>query len=832
MGMKRRAFLGLTAGLTGGLALGAAASPFPWQLARDLARWSQDPSSLPPLPLGQLKLIDTVSRLCPNGAGIRVLAVQGRPLLALGNPEHPLSRGAITPLGLAEVASLHHPARIAGPLRRVDKDRFEPLGWSQAREVVLEQLRQAGPRITGIIGDSAGVHGAPGTVLAGFLGRLGSTSVYAMPSEGLSARQGVAVMGGQGQPGYDLDNARLVVALGADAMESLPASLSFRRALSSDNGPRFVALGPCQGQTSAMADEWIPLPAGKEAWAALGLAWHLFQSGFVREPSQSTAPAKAHGLDVPLVRGSEAARKRGNATATGPAWSLGPGADLLRESAPDLAEFKSLVLARFGPRQVEEATGITPARLAALARELAASPAAVVIPGSPGGEGVSLAAMVAGLAVNVLLGRLNRPGGMYLTADSSQLWSHMRPQLLSRTEPQALPQSVADNFAAGDLPSFLTRVAMGQEEAPQALLVAGANPVAGLPNGEIMARGVAKAGFKICFNPFLDETARLCDLILPGPLPLEGWGGVSTPYGVPYACFSLGRPLVRPAADARDTGDFLLDCAARLGVPMGFSSTRQILREQAALLERRGGFVAHGIAPWEVLAGSPQPAPSGDLWRDLLAGRAWADVRPASGRLNLGAAFLAKAITPQATDAGYPLILAPQPSARTGTPCLGLPLQSLSTLRESELRQGASVARMNAATALSVRVKGGDRVRVVSSAGAIPALMEIDETVMDGHVALLSGLGRLGFDDMFKGLGANVRAAMVPWPEPGLAREPEHGLEPEPGPHSQPQPKLEPRLERSANDEPKQAPGPEQEPQLQSGSGMAWNGCAVGVVKE
>lgn len=711
-------FLGLTAGLAGGVALGAASSPLPWRLARDLARWSQNPASLPPLPQGQLKEVDTVSQLCPSGAGIRVLMAQGRPLLAKGNPEHPLSQGAITPLGLAEVASLYHPARIAGPLRRVDTDRFEPMSWSQARELVLEKLRQAGPNVAGIVGDSPGSLGA---VMAGLLKRLGSSSVWTMPSEGLSARRAVALMGGQGQPGYDLDNARLVVALGADAMESFPASLRFRKAVTGGAGVRFVALGPCLGQTAALAHEWIPLAAGKEAYAALGLAWHLFQTGL--------APGQAPDM-------------------------------------ADMAAFKALVLTRFAPRQVERATGIDPARLAALAGELAGSPAAVVIPGSPGGEGVSLAALVAGMAVNVLLGRVNRPGGMYCVPDM----------------PQALP-GIPDS---GDLLSFLTQVSIGLAEAPQVLLVAGANPVAGLPGPDLMARGVTKASFTVCFNPFLDETARLCDLVLPASLPLERWGGATTPYGLAFAAFSLGRPLVKPVADTRDTGNFLLDCAACMGIPLGFSSTRQMLREQVALLERQGGYVVKGVAPWQVLAGTSQPAQSRDLWRDLLTGRAWAGMCPASGPQRLGAAFLAKAIVPDVLDAGHPLTLAPQASARTGTACLGVPLQSLSTVRESELRQGVSVARMNAATALSVRMKQGDRVRVVSDAGAIPAVLEIDETVMDGHVAMLAGLGRAGFDGIYAGMGANVRTVMAPLPEPG----------PEPG------------------------------------GGMVWAGCAVGVVKE
>lgn len=745
--MERRTFLGLTAGAAAGLAAGTAASPLPWRLARDLALWSQNPALLPPVPHGLLREIDTVTQLCPSGAGIRVLMAQGRPLMAKGNPDHPLSQGGITPLGLAEVASLSHPARLAGPLLRVGRERFEPIGWGQARDLVMEKLRQAGPRTAAILGEAPG---ALAMILGTLLQRLGSSALFAMPSEGLSARRAVALMGGQGQPGYDLDNASLAVALGADAMESLPASLRLRKAVTRGNGGgsgseevRFVALGPALGQTAALAHEWIPLPAGKEAHAALGLAWHLFEMGAVQRAAQGISQAVA----------------------------------------PDMAELKALVLARFAPPQVELATGIPGTRLAALARELAESPAAVLIPGSPSGEGASLAAMVAGLAVNVLLGRVNRPGGMYLVADVPQALSEgtngaTMPAAGGSARSSGLGATPSDGSfgvalpgmaLAGDLPGFLAQVAMGLAEAPQVLLVAGANPVAGLPGTELVARGLARASFTVCFSSFMDETARQSDLILPATLPLERWGGVATPYGLGFALFSLGRPVARPAADARDTGDFLLDVAARLAMPLGYSTMRQVLREQVAGLERLGGYVVRDVPPWQILAGAPQPAPSGDLWKDLLDGRAWAGMRPVAATLSCGATFLAKAMVPDVVDAGYPLTLAVQASARTGSACLGPPLQSVATLRESELRNGRSVARMNGATARSVRLHPGDRVRVHSAAGEIPAVLELDERVMDGHVAMLAGLGRVGFDGLFAGMGHNVRAVLDPMPEAGGA---------------------------------------------------------------
>ena len=281
--------------------------------------------------------------------------------------------------------------------------------------------------------------------------------------------------------------------------------------------------------------------------------------------------------------------------------------------------------------------------------------------------------------------------------------------------------------------------------------------MAGLPETELVSRGVAKAVFKVAFTPVMTATARLCDLILPGPMALERWDDVTTPYGLAFACYGLARPLVRTGADARHPGDVLLDLAARLGRPIGPASFRQVLRERVLTLEQSGGFVARGVMPWRVLAGEPQPAPEADLWKALVDGHLWVNPEPVRAELSCNAAFLAKALAPEAVDMGLPLRLAPQVSLRACAPG-GVPLQSVTSLRQDEVRDGESVLRLNASTARTFRVKPGDRVRLVSPAGRIEALVALDESVMDGHVALLLGLG--------ENLGVNVRQAQSSWTEP------------------------------------------------------------------
>ena len=135
------------------------------------------------------------------------------------------------------------------------------------------------------------------------------------------------------------------------------------------------------------------------------------------------------------------------------------------------------------------------------------------------------------MALNLLLGRINRPGGVYLLPE----FASVIPGALTRAA-----------MLDGDLPGFLKAVADGKKPAPKALLVYDANPLYGLPETATMAKGLEKIPFKVSFASFMDETAAKCDLILPNSMPLERYDDVATPYGSGFCVYSLCRPIQKP----------------------------------------------------------------------------------------------------------------------------------------------------------------------------------------------------------------------------------------------------------------------------------------------
>ena len=68
----------------------------------------------------------------------------------------------------------------------------------------------------------------------------------------------------------------------------------------------------------------------------------------------------------------------------------------------------------------------------------------------------------------------------------------------------------------------------------EVLLVHEANPAYSLPAKAGFAEAMAKVAFKVCTSLFLDETAAVCDLLLPNHHTLERWDDArpATAYGV------------------------------------------------------------------------------------------------------------------------------------------------------------------------------------------------------------------------------------------------------------------------------------------------------------
>ena len=484
--------------------------------------------------------------LCPAHCGIRGRVVDGRLVRITGNPLHPMSRGGVCPRGIAGVQLLYHPERIRTPLLRVGQrgaNEWRPLSREEAINLIaerLQSLRAAGrPQALALVaGDCSG---SMEDVWRQFLQTYGSPNyVCDAHSDGSEAVMGL-MHGIPRRPGYDLDRTRLVVSFGAPLFEAWWSPLQAFIAFGGSGGaertrPRFVQVDTRFSRTAARAHEWIAVRPGTHGVLALGIAYVLIKEELYD-----------HGFVSRHVSGFE------------------DGVDAagrVREG------FRSMVLRHYRTEEVSTITGVPVERVVSLAKSLVEAERAIVVCGAdvmhaPDG-------LLSGLAVhslNVLTGNINRPGGTVF-GDAPPL-APLAPRILDAPARAGLavkPIVSPAPFSAGDTARrFAEVVAQATTSPVDALLFYHANPLASSAHAEAWVSALSRIGFVVSFSPFLDETARQADLILPDLLPYERWQDAPTPASYPYPVWALARPLVEPRSAGQATGDAVLEIAQRVG---------------------------------------------------------------------------------------------------------------------------------------------------------------------------------------------------------------------------------------------------------------------------
>ena len=102
-----------------------------------------------------------------------------------------------------------------------------------------------------------------------------------------------------------------------------------------------------------------------------------------------------------------------------------------------------------------------------------------------------------------------------------------------------------------DMVEFKNRADSGQVDI---LIVHNANPLYALPDSLNIEKTFEKIPYKISFSSCLDETTKLCDLVLPDSHPLEQWGDYEGKKGNYY----LIQPVMKPLYGNLSIGDSIV----------------------------------------------------------------------------------------------------------------------------------------------------------------------------------------------------------------------------------------------------------------------------------
>ena len=434
--------------------------------------------------------------LCEAGCGLEI-SVRGHQVVRIrGDRADVFSHGFICPKG-SSLKQLHDdPDRLRQPLVRRDGD-LVPVTWDEAWTEVsrlLTEFYATHPRQA-----MATYHGNPtahslGAMVFGraFSQAIGNSVRFTASTVDQMPRQVAAafVFGSANLvPVPDLDRTDLLVILGANPMVSngsLCTAPDFpgRLAAIRERGGRVVVIDPKRTRTAREADQWLPIRPGTDALLLAAIVSALHDAGAVGVGDHLRAHVS--GVDDVLA-----------------------------------------ALAEFTPESVAEHTGLRADEIRGLAAAIAAAPTATVYgrigttTSGVGGQGFGTLASWLIDVVNTLSGNLDRPGGAMfprpaaggggIGGGSGKRRGYVVSDRASRVS--GYPTVLGEHPAAA-MAEEITTPGDGQI---RGLITVAGNPVLSTPNAAALDAALGELDVLIAVDPYVNETTRHADVVLPPP---------------------------------------------------------------------------------------------------------------------------------------------------------------------------------------------------------------------------------------------------------------------------------------------------------------------------
>jgi anaerobic selenocysteine-containing dehydrogenase len=439
----------------------------------------------------------TALRICPlceATCGLTLTIEGTRVTGARGDRDDVFSRGFICPKGASFGAVDSDPDRLRTPLVRRDGELREAT-WEEAFDAVAAGLRPVveryGPHAVGVVLGNPNVHTMAGALYPQvLLGALGTRSVFtASTVDQMPKHVSCGLLYGDANaiPVPDLDHTDHLLLIGANPLESngslctapdFPGKLKALKA----RGGTLTVIDPRRTRTAKLADRHIAVRPGTDALLLAAMTYVLFDEHLVEL-----------GELAPHVEGVEE----------------------LRAAVRD-----------FTPEAVTGACDVSADEIRALARELAAAPTAAVY-GRIGSCTVPHGTLASWLVdvLNILTGNLDRPGGALFPQAATDRTP--RPTGPGRGFALGRWRSRVSQYpeAKGELPlSALAEeidTATAEGEPIRALVAVAANPVLSAPDGARLDKALDSLDFMVSVDPYLNETARHADVVLPPPPPSQ-----------------------------------------------------------------------------------------------------------------------------------------------------------------------------------------------------------------------------------------------------------------------------------------------------------------------
>ena len=697
----------------------------------------------------------TACVLCSNNCGIEVRLDDREITRVRGNKSHVGSKGYTCEKALRVNHYQNAKTRLTSPLRREPDGSFTEIGWDQAISGVAAALsgvadRHGGNSILYYGGGGQGNHllGAYGAATSRALGTNRRSNALAQEKTGEAWVEGR--MFGAHTHG-EFAETEVAVFLGKNPWHSHGFDQTRRvlKAMANDDSRTLVVIDPRRTETADLADMWLAVKPGTDAWLLSALAAVLIRDNLI---DRADLDANVTGLNqtieclsrVPIDRFAEI---------------CGIGMEAITGLAHRLATARSVA--------VYEDLGIEMAPHSTLVSYLQR-------------------------VVWVLVGAYGVEGGMSAHTSMVSLFNYRT----SGREP--VDAASGGSVISGLIPCNLIadEVLSDHSERTRAMFIESANPVHSLADSDKFRKAMRACETTVVIDVAMTETAQMADYVLPassqyekvettffsaafpdnwfcirppilapleGTLPepeihsrlVEALGAISDCDLEPlrqaasegldqFAEAFTAAVAAKPALGAvgaivlyRTLGRSLPDALAG-AAPLWFSAQQVAMRHPAAV--RRAGFAGDGPelgnALWEALITEPD----GVVFTRNEIHDAWALLGTPDQKINIAIDELLAAVDglrttdPDLTTEEFPFVLsAGERRAFTANTIMRDP-----AWRKRD-QQGA--LRLSPIDADQLGVMSGDRVRITTKGGTAVAVAERNDTMMPGHLSIPNGLG-------------------------------------------------------------------------------------------
>ncbi len=368
-------------------------------------------------------------------------------------------------------------------------------------------------------------------------------------------------------------------------------------------------------------------------------------------------------------------------------------------------------LSKYTPEAVADQVGVPAEQLKRLAREFAAHGPSLAVAGGIASQGARATHAV--VAANVLT---SVAGGLGTTLHFERTLN------LGRTNSTREIAQAVEAMNGGDV---------------AVLLVHGTDPAHSLPAALGFAEAAKKVPFKVSLSSYGDDTAQLCDLLLPDAHPLESWGDCEAWSGVR----ALIQPGMRPVVhfSSQSTPELLLATARAMGRGQGLLASATWLDALKSAWANAGKTWDDALRDGGAFAAVPAAGATGAAGTATLAGGLGAlDFAPAEVAGNAG---------------DLPLVVYPSSNLYDGRGANRPWLQELPDPMTKVVWD--TWVELHPKTARQLGVKRGDRVTVTTPAGKIEVPVYDYLGIRPDVMAIPTGNGHAAYGRYARDCGAN-----------------------------------------------------------------------------